>query len=264
LSQQIRRLESEFGVELFVRDRRGVALTQAGGLLLERSVPLLAEAQRIEELMARAATGEVGRLALGFVRTASFRTMPAILRRFRERHPDVETTLEELASEPQAEALRAGRIDVGFVRPPVQDRGIELTDLVAERLVAVLPDTHPLAQRGSVPVAALAGEPFVLMPQRVGGPFVADVLDVCRRAGFTPGIVQDANEMQTIVGLVSGRIGVSLVPESVQTLQMPGAVYRPLTGPNVALRLALAVRSGERSPLVEHFRAIALGAGGDA
>jgi DNA-binding transcriptional LysR family regulator len=258
LSQQILRLEAELGVELLRRNRRSVQLTDAGRLLLEQSRPLLAQADHLEQLLRQAGAGEVGRLAVGFVGSASYEALPRILREFRDRHPQVELRLDELTTAGQVAALNAGRIDVGLVRPPVGDSSLELTPLVEERLVAALPDSHPLARRKRVRVAALAEEPFVLVPRRLGTGLYDDVLAVCREAGFSPHVVQEASEMQTIVSLVSAGIGVSLVPESVETFSPPRVAYRPLSGPNASLEIALAHRPGERSPLVERFREVAI------
>jgi DNA-binding transcriptional LysR family regulator len=257
LSQQIRRLENELGVELLRRNRRSVQLTDSGRLLLEESRPLLVQAERIEQLLGQSSAGEVGRLGIGFVGSATYETLPRILREFRSRFPKVELRLEELTTAGQAAALKAGRIDVGLIRPPVGDSSLELTPLVEERLVAALPDSHPLAARKKVPVAALAEEPFVLVPRQLGTGLYDDVLAVCREAGFSPNVVQEASEMQTIVSLVSAGIGVSLVPESVETFSPPRVAYRPLTGPNASLEIALAHRPDDRSPLVARFREVA-------
>src|SRR5439155_5646467 len=257
LSQQILRLEAELGVELLRRNRRSVQLTDAGRLLLEQSRPLLAQADHLEQLLRQAGAGEVGRLAVGFVGSASYEALPRILREFRDRHPQVELRLDELTTAGQVAALNAGRIDVGLVRPPVGDSSLELTPLVEEQLVAALPDSHPLARRKRVRVAALAEEPFVLVPRRLGTGLYDDVLAVCREAGFSPHVVQEASEMQTIVSLVSAGIGVSLVPESVETFSPPRVAYRPLSGPNASLEIALAHRRSDRSPLVESFREVA-------
>ncbi len=245
LSQQIRRLEQELGVELFRRNRRRVDLTDAGRLLLEQSRPLLAQAAHAEKLLGRAGAGEVGRLSIGFVGSASYEVLPAILHEFRNRFPDVELRLEEQTTGDQVGALNVGRIDVGLVRPPVADDSIELTPLVEERLIAALPEAHPLAERATVPVAALAQEPFVLPPRRITGLY-EDVIGVCREAGFSPQ-----------VSLVSAGIGVSLVPESVETFRRPRVAYRPLRGPNASLEIALARRRDDRSPLVAQFREVA-------
>src|SRR5438105_1975412 len=115
LSQQILRLERELGVELLRRNRRSVQLTDAGRLLLEHAKPLLAQADHVERLLRQAAAGEVGRLAVGFVGSASYETLPRILRAFRDRYPNVELRLEELTTVAQVAALLTGRIDVGLV-----------------------------------------------------------------------------------------------------------------------------------------------------
>jgi DNA-binding transcriptional LysR family regulator len=256
LSQQIRRLETELGVELFRRNRRRVRLTDAGRLLLEQSRPLLAQADDLERLLGRAGAGEIGRLTIGFVGSASYQVLPAVLHEFRNRFPEVELRLEEGTTEEQVPALLSGRIDVGLVRPPVADDAIKLTPLVTERLIAALPEGHPLAKRATVPVAALAQEPFVLTPRRITGLY-EDVIGVCRAAGFSPQVVQEASEWQTIIGLVSAGIGVSLVPESVATFRRPRVAYRPLRGPNASLEIAIAQRRDDRSPLVAQFREVA-------
>jgi DNA-binding transcriptional LysR family regulator len=145
-----------------------------------------AEADRIEKLMRRAGTGEVGRLTIGFVGTASDATLPTNLRAFRGRFPHVELRLEELTTGPQVAGLHARRIDVGLVRPPVEDPSLELTPLVEEQLVAALPDSHPLAALATVPVEALASEPFILFVREHGTGLYDDILAVCREAGFRP------------------------------------------------------------------------------
>jgi DNA-binding transcriptional LysR family regulator len=257
LSKQIRRLEAELGVELFWRNRRRVELTRAGRLLLANALPLLSEADRIQTLMRRAGQGMVGQLGVGFVGSASYEALPQILRAFRDRYPDVELNLDEQTTADQVELLREGRIDVGLVRPPVTDKSIKLTPLVTEQLIAALPDSHPLAARKSIAVSELSGEPFVCLPRRLRASLYDDMFSVCRQAGFTPNVVQEAEEMQTIISLVSAGIGVSLAPAAVETFQRPHVVYRPLRGPNANLELALAQRSIDHSMLVQQFRDVA-------
>jgi DNA-binding transcriptional LysR family regulator len=259
LSQQIRRLEAELGVELFRRNRRRVELTDAGRLLLEQARPLLRDADRIESTLRRAGRGDVGRLRVGFVGSATYEVLPLILRAFRDRHPDVELTLHEQLSSELFEALLAGRADVGLVRPPlVPNAAVELTPLLTERLVAVLPDSHPLAAHEAVEVSDLAGEPFVFFSRQTGASLYEDVVGVCRQAGFTPDVVQEAAETQTVVSLVSAGIGISLLPAAVELFQRPHVVYRPLTGPNVDLELTVARRRDDASPLVARFLEVAL------
>jgi DNA-binding transcriptional LysR family regulator len=257
LSQQIRRFEAELGVELLRRNRRRVQLTDAGRLLLERARPLLAEVERTEELLRRASVGEVGQLRIGFIGTASYVILPAILRAFHERYPEAELKLEEMTTGPQVAALRAGHLDVGLVRPPVRDPSLRLTPLVKEELLAALPDVHPLARRKTIPVQALAPEPFILFVREHGTGLYDDIIAVCREAGFSPKIVQETNDTQTIVSLVSAGFGVALLPASIANFPHPRVVYKRLRGPNASLEIALAEPLHTHSPLAGHFRAIA-------
>jgi DNA-binding transcriptional LysR family regulator len=125
--------------------------------------------------------------------------------------------------------------------------------LVEERLVVALSDSHPLAQLQVVPVHALADAPFVSFPRRIGAGLYDNIVAVCAAAGFSPKVVQEANEMQTIVSLVSAGIGVALVPESMQNFTLPHLAMRPLSGSSAILRLALAHRADSTSPLVRQF-----------
>ncbi len=258
LSQQIRRLERELGVSLFERSRRSVRLTDAGRLLQEHAAPLLAQADRLEATMRDAAAGRTGALTVGFVGSATYTTLPAVVRAHRLAYPEVEVRLVEMTTGPQVDALIAGQIDVGFVRPPVRSDAIAVTPLVEERLLVALPDSHPLVKRRAVDVQALATEPFVSFPRQIGSGLYDEILAVCTAAGFSPIVVQEANEMQTIVSLVSAGIGVALVPESMQAFGRPHVVFRELRGSAVTLRLALAHRAGDDGPLVRQFRETAV------
>ena len=260
LSQQIRRLEAELGVELFDRNRRSVRLTDAGRVLLDGAVPLLHQADRLEQTMRSAATGETGLLTVGFVGSAAQDALPRIVRHVRESDPGIEVRLLELTTGPQVEALERGDIDVGLVRPPVRAQSVTVTPLLEERLVVALPDSHAFAARRAVAPETLRDEPFVSFPRRIGTGLYDEILAVCTAAGFSPNVVQEANEMQTIVGLVAAGIGVALVPESMQQIAQPHVVYRRLQGSEVRLRLGLAERAGERSPLVARFRLAAVAA----
>jgi DNA-binding transcriptional LysR family regulator len=257
LSQQIRRLEAEFGVELFRRNRRRVQLTDAGRMLLERAKPLLVDADGLDDFMRSVASGERGRLTVGFVTSAGYEVLPAVVRTFRTRWPGVDVKLAAMSSHDLAEAVRGGQADVALIRLPVDDHRLRLTPLFEERLLAALPDGHPLAATRSVNVAALGDEPFVLFPREVGVALYDDIIGICREAGFRPRIVQEAPDTTSWVSLVAAGIGVSLVPESVATFRAPFVTYRPLAGAPATFSVVLAERIDERSPLVASFRTIA-------
>ena len=255
LSQQIQRLEAELGVQLFIRNRRRVQLSEPGRVFLDEARAALRQAERAVDAVQRAARGEAGRLRVGFVGSATFAVMPPILRRFREHFPAVDLTLSELSTTQQVEALREQRIDIGFVRPPLVADDLALEIIAREPLVAVVPSDHRLAGGGTIRLADLAGEPFVLFPHSFGPGLHAQIVGVCQRAGFNPRIVQEAVALPTIVSLVSVGIGVSLLPASIQHLPWAGVSYHPLAGDSPQAELALAWRLDDESPVVRAFRA---------
>ncbi|MEW9553265.1 LysR family transcriptional regulator [Nonomuraea sp. NPDC050783] len=256
-SQQIAKLEEELGVRLFERTTRQVCLTPAGEAFVAHARTSLAHAELAAESARRAGRGEAGRLAVGFVGSATNLTLPRVLRRFRARYPGVQVELRELTTAQQAEELRQGLLDVGLLHAPLAGPAAEMlsTRTVArELLLAALPSGHPLSARTPLPVAALAGEPFVMFPRRYGPALHDRITAVARAAGFEPRVVQEAVQMQTIVGLVAAGIGVAIVPESVARLRRGDVVFRPLAPATRVVTLDVTWRTGDPNPIVRNFR----------
>ncbi|MFG3708663.1 LysR family transcriptional regulator [Micromonospora sp. NPDC047670] len=259
LSQQIRALEEELGVPLFERSSRHVALTAAGEAFRDDARLSLAHAEAARLAARRVGRGDTGEVALGYVGSATLTLLPQILRRFRDRYPDVALALRELTTTEQARALRAGNLDVGLLRPPLADADAEalrVEPVGAERLIAALPAGHPLAHRRTLNVRDLAGQPFVLSPRELGPGLHDQILDYCRRAGFTPRVTQEAVQMQSIVALVGGGLGVSLVPASVSRLRRADVVYRPLQPATRVVHLAAARRHSDGRPTTINLMAL--------
>lgn len=167
LSQQIRRLERELGVTLFHRSTRRVQLTDAGKILLDEAKRVLAGAAHAVHVVQRAARGESGTLNVGFAASVMFMELPAIIRRFRERFPDVELKLRELPTVPQLARLRSGELDIGFVRQPDPDPLLHMETVMREPLLIAVSKSHPLASRAKVPLEDLKHEEFVMFPREV-------------------------------------------------------------------------------------------------
>jgi DNA-binding transcriptional LysR family regulator len=157
LSRQIRALEKDLGTPLLTRDSHGVALTDAGRQLLADAGPLLASADAVRRRVTAAARGS-RRLAVGF--RTGIPVIPAA-RAFEARHPDVVVDVHRIEWDDQATMLLDGRIDVGFVRLPIDETGLRVIPLYTEPLMVVLPAGHRLAGREQVTEADLAGEPLV-------------------------------------------------------------------------------------------------------
>ena len=257
LSQQIKQLETEIGAQLFERTNRRVALSDAGVAFLADARVIL---DRVDQATVRArqiGRGEAGWFGVGFAGSATYDVLPAILRTFRERLPSVELVLHELTWTEQAKALQERRIHVGFARLPQAQEGLVLEMVAREPLIVAAPTAHPFADRDFVPLADVAGEPFLLYPPRRESGYARYIIDLCLEAGFTPRVVQEVGELQTAISLVAAGIGITLVPASVQDLKREGVAYRPLAEPAPTIALTLAYREAETSPLLGRFLEIA-------
>jgi len=254
LSMAIQSLEDELGVKLFLRAPRRVTLTHAGAVFLEQARTLLARAQDAIELVRAADRGEVGRLRIGFMSGTIYTLLPPLLRDFATRFPAVKLELRELALPQQLVQLRNGEIDIGFVRPPVEDAELDAETILRESLVVALPRGHRLAKLRRIPARRLAAEPFVLFQRQPGLVLHHVVLRFCDQNGFTPRVAQEATQSHAVVGLVSAGIGVALVPESVQRTRMRGVEYRALQEKSPSVDTALAWRRNDTSPALGAFR----------
>ncbi|MGI6797242.1 LysR substrate-binding domain-containing protein [Gordonia sihwensis] len=252
LSQQIKQLEADLGVVLLNRSTRKVELTEAGRRYLDRAKEILASVDAAAQEANRVAVGEVGRVAIGFTGSATYHMLPAIARTLRVELPDIELDLQgEMLTPRQAAALHDGTIDLGFLRPPVHDRLLRYEVVTTEPMIAVIPRAHRLAEEDSIEIADLADEVFVTYAGFSRSVVFEVVVDACQRAGFTPTIRHEVGETAALVSFVAAGLGVALVPQSVQHMQITGAVYVPLHGEVPTVELAMAMRSEPPSPHLE-------------
>lgn len=228
VTQAIAQLEKTLGVRLFDRTRRRVALTPAGEALLPDVREVLARAQALPVRARAAAAGEVGRVRLAFVSTIGFEKLPAWVREFRRVCPEVALELVEATGDVQLEAFARSEIDAGLMlhSPGRAPPGLQQLVVAQEPLVLALPSQHPLACIATLTLADVLAEPLVIFPRRIL-PSVHDaILGLYQSAARTPAIAQEAIQMQTIVNLVSGGLGLAWVPESVMQFRREGVVYR--------------------------------------
>jgi DNA-binding transcriptional LysR family regulator len=257
LSQQIRHLERDLGVQLLERTTRRVRLTNAGAVFLEHARRVLTEADRARESVLLTEQGERGEIRVGLTGATTWRLLPRMTRAYRARYPLVRLELHpSVFSGAQISALLDGGIDVGLLRAPVPAPLVSRT-LLDEDLVAVLPDEHPLAARSSVPLAELAEENFVSYPERQGSNLLDTALRGCASVGFWPRVVQEAQDTYTVVALVAAAVGVALLPASAEWLHFEGVAFRPVTGADLRVPVALSWRPGNDSPVLAGFLAVA-------
>ncbi|MFJ3192639.1 LysR family transcriptional regulator [Streptomyces griseoviridis] len=239
LSRQIRALEQDLGASLFTRDRHGVELTDAGRQLLADAGPLLASTHAVRRRVSAAALGN-RRLMVGF--RAGVPVTPAA-RMFEDRHPDVVVDVQRIEADDQAAMLLDGRIDVGYVRLPIDEAGLRVTPLYAEPRVAVLPAGHRFADKEEVTEADLAGEPLVWH----GDPSTQPTRRPHPDAGYP---VRGVDE--TLEHVAAGR-GISFLARSASVFYShPDIAYVPI--PELAPeQVCLAVAASHTSPVVDDF-----------
>jgi DNA-binding transcriptional LysR family regulator len=256
LSRQIRSLEAELGVMLLQRTQRRVQLTLAGKTLLSEARVILQRAEQAIQTTQRAARGEVGQLKLSFVAPALRGVLPAMIRTFRARYPDVQLLLSEQRTQEQIEAFRIHQIDLGVLYPPVDESWLQVVPIATESWIIALPKQHRLAAQLQLTLSDLAQESFILHP-RVEGPVLYDqILRLCEQAGFYPNIVQEAGVSQTRVGLVAIGMGITFVPPHLQTDDDSDVSYRQLQGNTPTLQLATAYRRDHCSPVIQQFLSV--------
>ncbi|MFI8789595.1 LysR family transcriptional regulator [Streptomyces sp. NPDC055105] len=239
LSRQIRALEQDLGASLFTRDRHGVELTDAGRQLLADAGPLLASTHAIRRRVSAAASGK-RRLMVGF--RAGIAVTPAA-RAFEDRHPDMVVDVQRIEGDDQAAMLLDGRIDVGYVRLPIDEAGLRVTPLYTEPRVAVLPAGHRFAAKEEVTEADLAGETLVWH----GDPSTQPTKRPLPNAGYP---VRGVDE--TLEHVAAGR-GISFLARSASVFYShPDVVYVPI--PDLAPeQVCLAVAASHTSPVVDDF-----------
>ncbi|MCK9986504.1 MAG: hypothetical protein AzoDbin1_02976 [Azoarcus sp.] len=256
LSMQIRDLEVEIGTSLFERNKRRVALTEAGRRFLEHAREILTRSQLATEDARRAGKGELGELRVGFTSSLPYTTtLSDVLHTYRRDFPQVALSLREMFTGAQFEALQRGEIDVGFVRYRGLDvpAGIVTREIGRDSLRLVVNAAHPLAHRAEVSLAEFRDEGFIAYPPDVGTGLPAIVDDLCRKAGFEARIVQRAREATTQIGLVASGLGVAVLPAPLECVRLPRVRYLTVSDEGAYLSLAVAHADRPSAPVLDTF-----------
>jgi DNA-binding transcriptional LysR family regulator len=231
LSHHIKQLEDELGTQLVERTNRRVRLTEAGDVFRARATRILEQVDQAARETARVGQGEAGSLVIGVVSTAVCSLLPELLRGFRREFPHINIDIREMEPGEQFEALRKEAIDIGLLFLSVQDPVLDSVVVARERLIIALPTGHRAASHQKVQLRDLTEETFLIPRRQVVPGFHELVLDTLRAGGIAAPRLQPTRLLQTAVFLVSGRLGVALVPESFrQHLRIRGCVYRDLAG----------------------------------
>jgi DNA-binding transcriptional LysR family regulator len=256
VSHAIRGLERELGVSLLVRRSDGVALTAVGAAVAERAAIILAQLEGVRADAAAAADRQSVTLRIGVLPSANARVMPALLREFATAHPEVRVTALEGSDPEVLDWVRTGAVDVAVVAEPADD--LLTAPLATDDLLAVLPVDHPRAAQGSIPIADLSHEPFI-MPAGGCAPIITGL---ARAAGVRLRRHYEVRDTSSIVAMVRERLGVTIMPELSIPDDRSGVRILPLDPP-AQRRLALAVLA-DAEPLPAALALMRLRSAGDA
>lgn len=261
LSVAMQNLEAQIGTRLLDRSKHHVRLTPAGQVFYQDAVQLLKFSQQAEDRARRTGEGKEGSIRLSFVPSAALDLFPAILKQFQTAHPTVELKLTAENTRRQLEDLRQNHVDLALVVGPVHHySGIELVELKPQKFVIAVPRNHALAKQSAINIQDLADQPFVSFTATEGAGFVNALMATCHAAGFLPNVVHEASQMQSILTLVAGGLGVALVPASLQRLQMEDVAFlKVLDSPRTPeYDLVFAFNKLNDNPVVEAFIAVAV------
>jgi DNA-binding transcriptional LysR family regulator len=262
LSLAIQSLEAELGARLFHRTRRTVALTEAGLALVDDARAILARIEHAKESVWETVSGEVGRLRVGFTNASSLSPLfPRLIHAYRTQRPKVNISLLELSSSLQIDAIEQRELDVGLLRLPDNAPRTELvfTPLMEEPLLVAMHAGHRLAKATSIKIKDLRGEPFIAYPRAAGVAVSQQILALCAKRGFEPQVVQEAQQASTLIGLTATGLGIALVPATLQTIAVPGVVFRTLDETDTTTTLYIAHRYGDANARAMQFAELALG-----
>lgn len=264
LSQQIRQLEAELGVELLRRSTRRVELTPAGEDYLHRVVEILDAVDAAGRRAVRVADGTRGHLVIGCVGSATYSLLPRLVRALGDELPDVDVDIRgEMLAPAQIAELRAGRLDLAVLRPPTSHDDLTVERLRTDRLIVALSDGHRLAGAAAVDLRDLHDDDFVVHAGHGTSVMYDRVIALCSRGGFVPRIRHEVAETSTLVTFVAAGLGVAIVPEPTSALDIAGVRYAPLTD-DTHLDLSVAYLTAGASPVVDRvLRVLRATAAGD-
>lgn len=250
VSRQIRLLEEELGVTLFVQKGRNLQLTAVGRLFLNRVEGILNDLDKAVDELRDFLDPDAGEIRIGFPHSVVLHLLPSVIAAFRKDHPNVRFTLRQGTYNSLIRDVIQGEIDAAFISPfPETHEDVTGFSLMTDELYAILPEGHKLAGETSIKLSQLKNEPFVMFSDRYSLRRI--VMDACLRAGFTPHIEFEAEETDAIRGLVAAGMGVSLLPElalSDKGIMQP--VRMKITEPTITRTIGLIRRRDEKLPII--------------
>lgn len=240
LTQSIQRLEESLGIELFIRQPKGMILTKPGKALADEARTILAHLERAGERV-QAAMDEHRPIKIGFVSAALNGALTELLLKIAKIQM-VRPVLNEMTTPEQISALAKGKIDLGLLHPPVDLEGFQIDSLGRDPFIAAIPKDHPLAIKKTILFKDIAHEPMVLFPTEQGPSLMGEIQRLCYEAGTELNVVAVAPRVHSQLAIVAGGLGISLVAsKTAKTLSFKGVVFVPINDTRSRLFLELAI-----------------------
>ncbi|MCA1406457.1 LysR family transcriptional regulator [Ensifer sp. IC3342] len=255
LSRQIQQLEDELGVLLIDRSNRPLDLTEAGRFFYEQAGQIIARIENMREQTRKIGLSRRERYVIGCVGSTLYGGIPDLVRRMRERWPDLDIEIREMMSTEQVTALKERRIDVGFGRVRFNDREIERLTLREERLVVAFPKGHPKSlSTEPIGLAELDGEPLVIYPSAPRPSFADEVLNMLSEQGISPGSVEEVREIQTALGIVAAGMSLCIIPTASQRQRPDDVCYRIIKDENATSPIIMSFRRDDAKGRIEEIK----------
>jgi len=255
LSRQVQLLEQSMNTSLLYRNSRPLQLTEAGKVFYEQAIQILGRVEQLKSTMERMTQNQRGVLSIGFVPSILYGGLPSLVRKLRQSRAELDIQLIELSSVQQNEALKTGRIDVGFGRVRSQDAGVERVVLREERLVAAIPPRSPLARtEAPIELQQIAGESLLVYPNAPRPSFADTVLSLLDDVSVRPAEVIEVRELQSALGLVAAEAGVCLVPTSARLRS--DVHYRLVADERATSPVILSHRSNDSAWYIETIKTL--------
>ena len=255
LSRQIRILEHQVGTPLLERTNRVVRFTAAGRAFFPEAARILRLADEAATTARRIARGERGSIAIGFTAAFGYGLLPEMVRRLHQQVPNISLTLKEMVTSEQLEALDAGHLDVGLMRPHPPHGGLETVSLAREALMLAIPDKQARSWPREPTLASLHHKPFLAYSPYEASYFYQLVQACLDREGVQPDIVDYVPQIHTMLALVDSGIGVALTPETASRLHFEGVLLRRMTmNPLRPVEMVFSYRKDNDNPILQIFR----------
>lgn len=256
LSRQIKQLEEELGVLLFIRSKRQVELTEAGKYLYDESRNLLNQLEGVKRSIQLIDKGEEGELRIGFVGSAMQQAIPGLLLKLKNHFPKIHTSLQEMSNKDQIFGIEHNQLDIGFIRAKDAPEGISSQQIFKDNFSLVLPKGHPATQESFTDLSEFSEESFILFSSDYSRTYYNKIMSIFDDHGFSPKISHRSVHANTIFRLVENGLGIAIVPTSLKHGFELDIKFIELKNVKQTTYLSLIWKEGKENRLIKKFTSL--------